>query len=404
MRLIVDGRNHYCLRWLRRLLRLRAKAAPAVVFTVILDWSGSMNEDYKAVQALAIIAYLLGVLPPGSSAFVYMYNHSCWLERSFTAEELTADGIADLIASMRSKRPIGDTNTLLALKTVLGQPHLAAPGAEDTSVVVLFTDGADGESLARTRAKLEAIPSFVGPHCGFRHRLGVVGVGARAGGLTPHSVDLAPATDLSNMDQWAQFVGPLFALYHRLLSMLVVKLTRADGQVISVSCVVDGTVDGAVDGTAEDTAVCDMLDGPAPVVSVTVGAGAAAATVAIECVDALAPEDEAAAAAAAAIRRVTSAEADIERALALIGALPSPARERAAFELVFKLGGISAAAELASEAVLGALNTAEAAAELAARRAAVAAAAVEGSRSGPSTSFGVSAEEVVESYERLVRM
>jgi hypothetical protein len=136
-------------------------------------------------------------------------------------------------------------------------------------------------------------------------------------------------------------------------------------------------------------------------VSVTVGAGAAAATVAIERVDALAPEDAAAAAAAAAIRRVTAAEADIEHALALIGALPSPARERAAFELVFKLRDISAAAELASEAALRALNTAEAVAELAARRVAVAAAALEGEWSCPPKPFRVSATEVEESYSRL---
>lgn len=389
MSLSIDRKNNYCLRGLRG---LRVEAALAVVITFIVDWSGSMNDDNKAAQVLAIIAYLLGVLPPGSSAFVYMYNHGCWLERSFTAEELTAEAIAALIASMRSKRPIGATSTLLALQTVLGQPHLAAPGAEDASLVLLFTDGIDAP-LARIRKKvLEDLP-FTGPHCGFRHRLGVVGVGARAGGLTTHSVDLAPATDLSNKDQWAQFVGPLFALYHRLLSMLVVKLTRADGQVISVSCVVDGT--------AEDTAVCDMLDGPAPVVSVTVGAGAAAAKVTIERVDALAPEDAAAAAAAAAIRRVTAAEADIEHALALIGALPSPARERAAFELVFKLRDISAAAELASEAALRALNTAEAAAELAARRVAVAAAALEGEMSCPPEPFRVSAAVVEESYSRL---
>lgn len=388
MSLFIDRKNNYCLRG------LRAEAAQAVAMTLIVDWSGSMNDNNKAAQVLAIIAYLLGVLPPGSSAFVYMYNHGCWLERSFTAEELTAEAIAALIASMRSKRPIGDTNTLLALQTVLGQPHLAAPGAEDASLVLLFTDGIDAP-LARIRNQLRANPQFAGPYCGFGHRLGVVGVGARAGGLTTHSVDLAPATDLTNMDQWAQFVGPFLALYHRLLSLRVAKLTRADGQDISVSCVFDSTVG--------DTAACDMLDGPAPVVSASVGAGAAAAKVTIERVDALAPEDEAAAAAAAAIRRATAAEADIEGALVLIGALPSPARERAAFDLVFKLGDIGAAAELASEAALRALNTAEAAAELAARRAAVAAAAVEGSMSGPSTLFRVSAAVVEESYESLVR-
>jgi len=393
MSLFIDRKNNYCLRAARATLA-PASAAHAVELTLIVDWSGSMNDNHKAAQVLAIIAYLLGALPPGSSAFVYMYNHGCWLERAFTAEELTAEAIAALIASMRSKRPIGDTNTLLALQTVLRQPHLAAPGAEDASLVLLFTDGIDAP-LARSRRWLLANPLFAGPHCGFRHRLGVVGVGARAGGLTTHSVDLAPATDLTNMDQWAQFVGPFLALYHRLLSLRVAKLTRADGQVVSVSCVVDGT--------AEDTAVCDMLDGPAPVVSVSVGAGAAAAKVAVERVDALAPEDEAAAAAAAAIRRATAAGADIEGALALIGALPSPARELAAFDLVFKLGDIGAAAELASEAALRALNTAEAVAELAARRAAVAAAAVEGSMSGPPMLFRVSAAVVEESYGRLVR-
>ena len=53
-----------------------------------------LERSIIAMHAAWDSGMLRASLPPGSSAFVYMYNHGCWLERAFTTEELTAEAIA----------------------------------------------------------------------------------------------------------------------------------------------------------------------------------------------------------------------------------------------------------------------------------------------------------------------